>query len=98
MPLERRAVEAALEAKGFKRLDGDHAFFIYYAANGKKSPVRTKTSHGTGYRDLSDSLVAQMAKQCRITSRDFRDLVACPLSRGEYEAKLLEQGLVDPPS
>ena len=29
MPLERRAVEAALEAKGFKRLEGDHAFFIY---------------------------------------------------------------------
>lgn len=97
MPLERRAVETALKSKGFEPLEGDHTYFFYYAASGKKSPVRTKTSHGTGHRDISDGLVAQMAKQCRITSRDFRDLIACPLSRGEYEAKLLAQGLVDPP-
>ena len=96
MPLDRRAVETALLAKGFKRLEGDHAFFIYYAVAGKKSPVRTKTSHGTSYRDIADGLVAQMAKQCRLTSRDFRDLIACPLSRDEYEAKLVAQGLVDP--
>jgi hypothetical protein len=97
MPLDRRAVEAALLAKGFRRVDGDHAFFIYHSLTGRKSPVRTKTSHGTGYRDIADGLVSQMAKQCRITTPEFRDLVACPLSRAEYEAKLSAQGLVEPP-
>jgi len=47
MPLDRRHVEANLLAKGFKKLEGDHSFFILCDKNGKKSPVRTKTSHGT---------------------------------------------------
>lgn len=97
MSLERRVVEAALLAKGFRRVEGDHAFFIYYSSTGRKSPVRTKTSHGTGHRDIADVLIAQMAKQCRITNREFRDLVACPLSQQEYEAKLLALGQVEPP-
>lgn len=98
MPFERRKVEAALSAKGFVRTEGDHAFFIYYSETGKKSSVRTKTSHGTGHRDIADVLVAQMAKQCRLTNALFRDLINRPLDRAAYEAKLVEQGLVDPPS
>ena len=46
MPLERSSVEAALTLKGFKKVEGDHTFFIYHSQAGKKSPVRTKTSHG----------------------------------------------------
>lgn len=97
MPLKRSEIENALEFKGFRRAESDHAFFIYYSQSGKKSPVRTKTSHGTGYKDISDNLVSQMAKQCRLTNKDFKDLVACPLSRQAYEDKLVAQGLVDPP-
>lgn len=86
-----------MTAKGFTRAAGDHAFFIYFSAAGKKSPVRTKTSHGTGHKDISDGLVSQMAKQCRLTTKDFRRLVECPLGRADYEAMLVAQGLVDPP-
>ena len=95
MPLDRGSVESALEAKGFKRVEGDHAFFIYYSMAGKKSPVRTKTSHGSSHRDIGDDLVSKMAKQCKLPTREFRELVTCPLTRASYEAKLLEQGLVD---
>jgi hypothetical protein len=97
MPLERSAVAAALTFKGFKSAEGDHTFFIYYAQSGKKSPVRTKTSHGSGHKDIADNLVSQMAKQCKLTTKEFRDLVDCPLSRQVYEAKLVEKGFVDPP-
>ncbi len=96
MPLKRREVEAALETKGFKRTKGDHAFFIYYTASGKKSPVRTKTSHGSSHFDISDILVSTMARQCKLSARNFRDLVACPLTREGYEEILLAQELVDP--
>ena len=97
MPLERKAVENALTLKGFQQLVGDHTFFIYYAASGKKSPVRTKTSHGSSHKDISDVLVSQMAKQCKLTTKEFKSLVECPLSRAEYETKLVEFGWVDPP-
>jgi hypothetical protein len=74
MPLERSAVAAALTFKGFKPIEGDHTFFIYYSESGKKSPVRTRTSHGSGYKDISDGLVSQMAKQCKLTTKEFKDL------------------------
>jgi hypothetical protein len=98
MPLERNTVATALTSKGFKLAEGDHTFFIYYSEAGKKSPVRTKMSHGSGHKDIADNLVSQMAKQCRLTTKEFKDLVACPLSRREYEAKLVEGGYVDPPA
>lgn len=96
MPLKRRAVEAALEKKGFRKVDGDHSFFIYHTESGLKSPVRTKTSFGTGYKDISDSLVSKMAQQCKLTTGDFKLLVECPLTRQSYEQRLVEQGYVDP--
>ena len=96
MPLERRGVEAALEAKGFVRVEGDHAFFIYYSQTGKKSPVRTKTSHGTGHKTIADAILSQMSRQCKVSAKQFRNLVLCPLSRSDYEAILVESGLVDP--
>ena len=39
---------------------------------------------------LSD-LLAQMARQCKLTKSDFLALVDCPLSREAYEEKLREQ-------
>ena len=50
-------------------------------------------SHG-GNRDLSDRLVAKMARQCRLTRREFDDLIRCSLSQQEYEALLVERGIV----
>ena len=90
MPLDRRLVEAGLLAKGFHKVDGDHSFFIYYDRNGNKSPVRTKTSHGTSSKQLNDDLVSKMARQCRLSPKDFKDLATCPLSRDAYEPELIE--------
>ena len=98
MPLERRVVERGLKDKGFRLVQGHHAFFIYYSEAGKKSTVRTKTSHGSSHKDIADGLVSQMARQCKLSNQQFRELVGCGLSRAEYEAKLLEVGLIDPPA
>lgn len=97
MPLKRRDIESSLKRKGFRRTEGNHSFFIYHSSAGKKSTVRTKTSHGSNSREISDELVSKMAQQCKLPNKDFKELIACPLSRDDYEKKLIEQQLVDPP-
>jgi hypothetical protein len=94
MPLERRDVEAALERKGFRLAAGDHNFFTYYTQSGQKTSVWTKTNHGSGYKTLTDNLVSVMAKQCGLTSPQFKNLVACPLSQASMERILIDTGRI----
>lgn len=92
MPKDKRKVEEALLKKGFEDKEGDHHFFIYHTLQGKKSSIRTKTSHTPKMKEISDGILAQMAKQCRLNKQDFMNLVDCPLSREQYEARLKEKG------
>jgi hypothetical protein len=88
LPRDKRDVEAALQSKGFVRDARDHRYFIYYSEDGKRTPIKTKTSHGTSTRTLGDDLITQMARQCGVTRKDFLGLVDCPLSRAAYEGIL----------
>lgn len=93
MPRPKKTVEAALEAKGFAPSEGDHHFFVYWTKNGKKTRARTKTSHTPKMKDISDSLLGQMAKQLRLdTKAQFLQLVDCPMSREDYEQLLQAKG------
>ena len=94
MPRKQADVEKSLLNKGFQLGGGDHNYFFYYSKAGKKTIVRTKTSHGG--KEIDDNLLAQMAKQCKLTNKDFGLLVECPLSRDDYEAKLVVAGVVAP--
>ena len=88
MTLKRDDVEAALLRKGFQQNNTDHAYFHFFDDGGKKTPINTKTSFGTKYKDLGPPLVANMAKQCGLTKPEFEQFVECTLSHIEYE-KLL---------
>ena len=91
MPVRaKRDVEAALKKKGFQQDDGDHHWFIFWTADGKKTTVRTKTSHGST-KDLGDGLLKEMARQVHISKLQFLELVDCPMSREQYQG-LLEDG------
>jgi len=94
MQKDRREVEAALLRKGFRQVEGDHHRFIYWSTDEKKTPVKTKTSHGGGYKTLQDGLLGDMARQCCLTKKDFLNLIDCPLTRDEYEARLIEHGKI----
>jgi predicted RNA binding protein YcfA (HicA-like mRNA interferase family) len=94
MPLERSDIEAILEKKGFARSQGDHRFFTYWSIEGVKTSVWTKTSHGTKYKTIGDDLVRDMAKQCGLTSPQFKRLIDCPLNRKEYESILIDSGRI----
>lgn len=92
MQRKQREVERSLTAKGFQSREGDHSYFHYWTKAGKKTAVFTKTSHGN--RELDDSLIGCMARQCRLSRSDFERLIDCPLDRDGYEAKLVAAGEV----
>ena len=92
MPIKRTLVESGLSNKGFVLAEGDHRYFTYHTTVGKKSPIFTKTSHGSGHKDVSDELISRMSKQVKLTSGKFRDLVSCTFSREDYEIQLVTDG------
>ena len=96
MPRKQTDVERSLQAKGFEAAKGDHNYFHYYSKAGKKTRVFTKTSHGA--REIDDSLISMMAKQCKLNNKDFGLLIDCPLDRDAYELKLIAGGLVENPA
>ena len=91
---ERDEIEASLLKKGFVKKDGgDHHRYIYFTGDGQKTSVHTKISRGSKSRHIDTSLIALMARQCRLAKADFLQLVDCPLSRDGYAQKLAQQGV-----
>ena len=91
MPRPRRTVMSALVRKGFAASEGDHSYYIYHTADGRKTLAKTKVSHSG--KDIADPILGMMARHCKLTAPQFRNLVDCPLSREAYEDILREQGL-----
>lgn len=86
---KRKDVHKALQRKGFKRSNKDHAKFTYFTLAGAKTGIWTKTSYGSSHKDLSKNNLSKMARQCRLSNEDFEELLDCPLTREEYEALLV---------
>jgi hypothetical protein len=95
MPRKKIDVESALKRKGFNQTEGDHHWFVYVTIEGEKTTSRTKTSHTQKMKDIPDNLLSQMARQCKLSKRDFLDLIDCPLSREAYEDILKDQEELD---
>lgn len=61
---------------------------------GKDIPVFVP-KFGSGYKDYSDSLLCQMAKQLRLDSKkDLCNLIDCPMDVDEYRAILAAKGFL----
>ena len=87
-------VERGLLRKGFRLTDTHHRRFVYHTLDGEEpQPVTTIMSHGAD-RDISDQLLAKMARQLFLTRRQFDDLIDCRLSQADYEAMLRRDGLI----
>ncbi len=87
-----RDVESSLEKKGFRLKNKGHRFYFYYRTDGDKTHIYTMTSHG--HKEVSPPIFSQMAKQCKLTKKQFTDLIDCPLGQEAYENILREQGCV----
>lgn len=90
MPRDKRAVVGALLRKGFRLREGDHAFFTFHTADGRRTAVFTKVSHS--HKVIPKALVARMGRQCKLSTGEFHALVDCSLSGAGYEALLRERG------
>jgi len=95
MQRDKRKVESSLRSKGFQPDERHHHYFLFWTADGKRTTVKTRTSHGTGHtKSVGDPLLGQMAKQCGLEKLQFLDLIDCPLGQPQYEALLREKGLL----
>lgn len=93
MQRDRRDVQQGLAGKGFLESESKHhTHYIYQTAEGRKTPVKTRVSRGSSHKSLGDELLGAMAKQCKLTKREFLSLIDCPLSREVYEAQLQGAG------
>ena len=86
MALAKEKVKSALKRKGFSQnVKGHHIYFNHrWKQNGRLSGVKTFVSHG-GKKDLNDRLVSEMAKQVKLSNKDFKRLVSCEMKQKEYE-------------
>lgn len=95
MTLKRRNVEQALESKGFMRRQKKHTHFIYHTREEKlKTSVRTMMSHSSSGADIGRSLIAEMARQCKIERPEFERLIDCSLSQEDYEKLLVDRKVI----
>jgi hypothetical protein len=95
MVLDKNKTYKNLKKKGFLDSTGhssDHKYMEYYV--GGKLVLYTKISHGSD-KDLDEYLIKQMSNQCKLTKKQFADLVNCPMSQDEYLAILKEKGTLE---
>lgn len=83
MPRKKNVVENALTKKGFRALESHHTMLFFYDENGRRTSIKTKVSHG--HKEISDPILGQMARQCKLARRDFLNLIDCSLSQSGYE-------------
>ena len=91
MPKHARDVITGLVRKGFQKKENDHTF-LHLFVNGLKTPIYTKVSHGE--KQIGDKLLGAMARQVRLTRRQFLDLIECPLSETAYVDLLRNKGAI----
>ena len=81
----------ALRRKGFHQDQTHHNMFWLYV-NGKKTSVRTRTSHGE--REFGESMLGIRGKQIGLTKQQTLDFIRCPLGEAELREILIASGRV----
>ena len=85
-----RDIDAVLRKKGFWRnVSSDHVFYYFGSTD-----ISTKISHGMLGSSLSADLISRMAKQLRLTKKQFLDLIDCTLDETGYRAILESRGII----
>lgn len=93
--LKVRRVKKSMRKKGFVLGDrDDHWVFHYYTDDGQRiTGIHPMISHSEV--EISGRLLKDMRRQCKLrTTREFIDLVNCPISKADYRARLRAQGLI----
>ena len=86
MTFPTRLVRSALLAKGFVERAGDHEYFHFRAPG--RTKTFTKISHGA--REIADNPITQMARQMRLTRKQFAEFVECTMTGEKYSELMAE--------
>ena len=68
-------------SKGFKENRKRKEIYYIYYYKGRKTQIWTKMSHNPG--DLDDWHISWMAKQTKLSKKEFVDVGECPMSADE---------------
>jgi predicted HD phosphohydrolase len=91
---ETEKFRKALLAKGFVE-DTTHHHMYWYCLDGKKTSVRTRTSHGE--KQFDDSLLSMRRKQLgNLSKEQMIDFIECPFTAEQLRQHLLEKEIVIP--
>ena len=80
MPIERKSLEKKLLKEGFIKVDRDHRYYFFNYPELNKS-IFTKISTGSKYKTLGDSLVADIAKQLKLSKKMLEKFVRCEFGK-----------------
>ena len=103
--LKTGVVRRGLERKGFvrdetnKRRDHERFCYVTHGANPKKTDVFTYISRQSSGVDIHARLLSAMARECRLETSEFLDLVRCEDKKcGAYDVVLARKGITFPAS
>lgn len=86
MTLKRGRIRKSLLRKGFvEESKTKHLRYRFYYKDFRTS-LCTTVSRGSDNYNISDYLLSQMARQCRLSVGDFRKLIECSISENGYYA------------
>ncbi len=88
---KRRNIDSALTSKGFVKANLPNGHFSYQLeVDGKITNIRTKMSMGRSHKELGKNLIAKMAKDLKMQTKNFIDYVVCTYSYDDYLEVLKE--------
>ncbi len=91
MVLSRGTVVSSLKRTGFEeKRSGRHIAYVYRRLDGTLTNIRTFVSHGARGKDLGAPLLDKMARQCNLSSGEFKKFIYCSLDQVRYEEKVRE--------
>ena len=84
MITKRGEIKKSLQKKGFvEEKRAKHIQYRFYYKN-RRTKIYTFVSRGAESKDISRSILSQMAEQCRVSNENFQKLIDCSLSDAEY--------------
>ena len=85
--LKSRDIMSSLMKKGFVKSGGDHLYFTFHTSEtGAKTPIFTKLSHSQ--QEVGGSLIAQMARQCRLSKQDLQKIMKIKSFRNSFQVMI----------
>jgi hypothetical protein len=92
MPAKKSVVRAGLCKKGFlPDRKTAHEYYRYITSKGERTKILVCFSHGAEGNEIADKILGKMAKQCKLTRRQFDHFVDCQMSVEQYEDHLAER-------